>query len=41
MGVIMSIKYMGTCAQPLSHVQLFATEAHQAPLFMEFSRQEY
>ena len=31
-------------AQPLSHVQLFSTPwtvAHQAPLSMEFSRQEY
>ena len=31
------------CAQLLSHVQLFAnpgTVAHQAPLSMEFSRQE-
>ena len=25
----------------LSHVQLFATPAHQAPLSMEFSRQEW
>ena len=32
------------CAWSLSHVQLFATPwtvAHQAPLFMGFSRQEY
>ena len=32
------------CAYSLSHVQLFATPwtaAHQAPLSMEFSRQEY
>ena len=32
------------CAQLLSHVQLFGTPwtvAHQAPLSMEFSRQEY
>ena len=32
------------CAQSLSHVQLFSTPwtvAHQAPLSMEFSRQEY
>ena len=32
------------CAQSLSHVQLFVTPwtvAHQAPLSMEFSRQEY
>ena len=32
------------CCQSLSHVQLFATPytvAHQAPFFMEFSRQEY
>ena len=32
------------CAQLLSHVQLFVTPltvAHQAPLSMEFSRQEY
>ena len=32
------------CAQPLSHVQLFATLwtiARQAPLSMGFSRQEY
>ena len=31
------------CAQPLSHVQRFATPgtvAHQGPLSMEFSRQE-
>ena len=28
-------------AQPLSHVQLFETVAHQAPLSMEISRQEY
>ena len=35
---------MHTCAQSLSHVQLFAipwTVAHQAPLSMELSRQEY
>ena len=34
----------GTCVCVLSRVQLFATPrtvAHQAPLFMEFSRQEY
>ena len=33
-----------TCAQTLSHVQLFATPwtvAHQAPLSMGFPRQEY
>ena len=32
------------CAQSLSHVRLFTTPwtvAHQAPLSMEFSRQEY
>ena len=32
------------CAQLLSHIQLFATlwtVAHQAPLSLEFSRQEY
>ena len=32
------------CARALSHVRLFAipwTVAHQAPLSMEFSRQEY
>ena len=32
------------CAQSLSHVQLFATPwtvAHQAPLSVRFSRQEY
>ena len=32
------------CAQSLSHVQLFVTPwtvGCQAPLFMEFSRQEY
>ena len=32
------------CAQSYSHVQLFATSwtvAHQAPLSMGFSRQEY
>ena len=35
---------MVLCAQSLSHVQLFAapwTVACQAPLFMEFSRQEH
>ena len=35
---------MCVCAQLLSHVQLFAvpwTVSHQAPLPMEFSRQEY
>ena len=35
---------MGACTQMLSRVQLFATPwtvAHQAPLTMEFSRQEY
>ena len=35
---------MCVCAQLLSHVQLFGTAwtvAHQAPLSMEFSRQEY
>ena len=35
---------MGVCAQLLSHVRLFATPwtvAHQAPVFMQFSRQEY
>ena len=35
---------MCVCAKPLSHVQLFATlwtVAHQAPLSLEFSRQEY
>ena len=34
----------GTCVCVLSRVQLFATPrtvAHQTPLFMEFSRQEY
>ena len=32
------------CAQSLRHIQLFVTPwivAHQAPLSMEFSRQEY
>ena len=32
------------CAQPLSHIQLLAdlwAIAHQAPLSMEFHRQEY
>ena len=29
------------CVHSLSHVQLFGTLAHQAPLSMEFSRQEY
>ena len=36
------LKYV--CVKSLSHVQLFAipwTVAHQAPLSMEFSRQEY
>ena len=36
--------YMHVCAQLLSHVQLFVTPltvAHQAPLSMEFSRQQY
>ena len=35
---------MSLCAQLLSHVQLFSapwTLAGQAPLFVEFSRQEY
>ena len=35
---------MNICAQSLSCVQLFVTpwtEAHQAPLSVEFSRQEY
>ena len=35
---------MCVCAQLLSHVQLFAipwTVIHQAPLSIEFSRQEY
>ena len=35
---------MLVCAQSLSHVQLFVTSwavAHQAPLPMDFSRQEY
>ena len=35
---------MCMCAQSLSHVRLFETlwtVAHQAPLFMGFSRQEY
>ena len=37
-------EYFLVCAQSLSHVQLFATsgiETHQAPLSMEFLRQEY
>ena len=37
-------RYMYVCSQSLSHVRLFVapwTVAHQAPLFMEFSRQEY
>ena len=32
------------CVHALSHIQLFAapwTEGHQAPLSIEFSRQEY
>ena len=36
--------YMHVCVCMLNHVQLFVTPctvAHQAPLFMEFSRQEY
>ena len=40
--VVNTLKESSGCA--LSHVQLFAfpwTEAHQAPLSMEFSRQEY
>ena len=35
---------MDVCAKPLSRVQLFATlwtVAHQVPLSLEFSRQEY
>ena len=35
---------MRVCVQSLSHVRFFATlwtVAHQAPLFMGFSRQEY
>ena len=35
---------MRVCAQPFSRIQLFATKwtvAHQAPLSMGFSRQEY
>ena len=38
-------KHCMLCAQPLSHVRLFETPwtvvTHQAPLSMEFSRQEY
>ena len=37
-------KFISRCAQSISCVQLFATPwtvAHQAPLSMEFSRQEY
>ena len=36
--------FLMVCAQSLSHVQLFVTPwtvAHQAPLSMEFSQQEY
>ena len=36
--------YGGVCVKSLSHVQLFATPwtiAHQTPLSMGFSRQEY
>ena len=36
--------YYFVCAQTLSHIWLFVTPwtvAHQAPLSMEFSRQEY
>ena len=39
-----ALKAFGDCAQSLTCVQLFATPwtvAHQAPLSMEFSRQEY
>ena len=40
----MCIRYSCVCAQWCGHVQLFATPwtvAHQAPLSMRFSRQEY
>ena len=40
----MCVSVHSPCAQSLSHVQLFAipwTVAHQAPLSMELSRQEY
>ena len=36
--------YVCVCTQPLSHIQLFVTPwavARQAPLSMEFPRQEY
>ena len=39
-----SISIRCVCAQSLSHVQFFVTPlsvAHQAPMYMEFSRQEY
>ena len=45
--ILISISHFGTCnlcVLSLSRVQLFATPwtvAHQAPLSMEFSRQEY
>ena len=42
----MALEYVGgwVCAQSFSHIRLFATlwtVAHQVPLFMGFSRQEY
>ena len=43
LGFALGKKY-NAVVESLSHVQLFAilwTVAHQAPLFMEFSRQEY
>ena len=41
--VLLQYNLACVCAQPLSHVQRFATPgtvAHQGPLSMEFSRQE-
>ena len=42
--VLLQYNLACVCAQPLSHVQRFATPgtaAHRGPLSMEFSRQEY
>ena len=42
--IVLATLAVCVCAQSLSHVQLFVTPwtvAHQTPLFMEFSRQEY
>ena len=41
---LFKLRDQGTCTQSLSCVQLFVTPwtvAHQAPLSMEFSKQEY